>query len=131
MLPFIALAGAALYALDQASPEKRQERQVKAFKEGKISREQAQKNIQEIWMNPYGDDDPNDFSDLDRDQANWNAYVKKHQAEREKFQSLDVNGKYAFMSDRVKSAFNRGDIDRDTASQKLTELKEWRRNNKS
>lgn len=129
MIEFIFLAGAALSAINQASPEARHDRQIKAYKEGRISKEQVQKNIQEIWMNPYFEGDPNDFSDIRRDEANWNAYIKKHQAEREKFQSLDVDGKYAFMSDRIKSAFNRGDIDRDTASQQLTQLKEWRRNN--
>lgn len=32
--------------------------------------------------------DPNDFSDIHRDEANWNAYVKKRQEEREKFNLL-------------------------------------------
>ncbi|MGJ5674172.1 MAG: hypothetical protein ACR9NN_11265 [Nostochopsis sp.] len=128
MIEFALLAGVALVVINQASPEERHKRQIKAYKQGKISSNQAQENIQKIWMNPYGDDNPNDFCQIERDQANFNAYVKKRREEQNKFNSLDVNSKAAFFSARVKAKFANGEIDRDTASNQLAEIKRWKRN---
>ncbi|TBR60738.1 hypothetical protein BLD44_024125 [Mastigocladus laminosus UU774] len=128
MIEFVLLAGAALVMINQASPQARHQRQIKAYKEGKISSKQAQENIQKIWMNPYWNENPNDFSEIERTQANWNAYVKKSREEQNKFNSLDVNSKAEYFSDRVKAKFAKGEIDRNTASNQLAEIKRWRRN---